>query len=349
MYISVEYSRLEQALANMSETLAMPKRASKLHVAAAYGLVDKVRNILRKTPYEHPDPEGVLAGPRCIHQLASGYPWAHCRNPKDRRHHQKEDMEEAKICDWTPLHLAARYGHIDVLRVFIEEHDVDPDVLSLRRLSTPIAEAAATGQLKTVEYLLSKGANSRHVDYEGTTPLIRTCNIDDNADVLRLLLRPSKGNIGQREKMFLDMVAPFICVDMLELLLDNCLNVDDIDQECSTLLMRCTRNIDPAQHTALSTSVSSPVYTAQCLLGRGIDINIQDINGYTALHCAARWGTPALVSFLVTQTNINLYQRQNQQETALDLARLRCKTEPNYGAEIYAIILDACATKPEIV
>ena len=70
------------------------------------------------------------------------------------------------------LHTAAREGNLSVLKLFAGHVDLDtPEEPSLRR---SLHEAAARGQLETVEFLLGRGVNAASTDHEDRTPLHAT-------------------------------------------------------------------------------------------------------------------------------------------------------------------------------
>ena len=56
------------------------------------------------------------------------------------------------------------------------------------------------------------------------------------------------------------------------------------------------------------------------LVKKGADVNAVDLNGWTALHHAARGGYSKVVAFLVSE-GADLGAKNNRGKTALDLAR----------------------------
>ena len=73
---------------------------------------------------------------------------------------------------WTPLHMAAAYGHVDKARLLI---DAGADINSRRKIDaseTPLMEAALMGQPSTVRLLLANGADPTMRDtINNRTPL----------------------------------------------------------------------------------------------------------------------------------------------------------------------------------
>jgi ankyrin repeat protein len=72
---------------------------------------------------------------------------------------------------WTPLHLAAFFGHLDAARVLLD-HGADVNSVSQNNLTnTPLHAAAAGRHSDLALLLLSAGAASDAVDAGGYTPL----------------------------------------------------------------------------------------------------------------------------------------------------------------------------------
>jgi ankyrin repeat protein len=79
---------------------------------------------------------------------------------------------EAQSSDgWTPLHLAAFFGHAELAQALIE-HGADIDAQSSNAMkNTPLHAAAAGGQLALVELLLKRGADPNAMQEGGWTAL----------------------------------------------------------------------------------------------------------------------------------------------------------------------------------
>ena len=59
----------------------------------------------------------------------------------------------------------------------------------------------------------------------------------------------------------------------------------------------------------------------------GVDPNVADDIGWTALHCAAWFGRVHTVKHLVEKHNVDIHKRNNKGATALDLAERYGRTE----------------------
>lgn len=90
----------------------------------------------------------------------------------DLRRQIAEDTINACAYDgWTPLHLAAFFGHLDAARVLLDAH-ADVAALSANSLkNTPLHAAAAAKHSDVALLLLQNGADPLIPDAGGYTPL----------------------------------------------------------------------------------------------------------------------------------------------------------------------------------
>jgi len=90
---------------------------------------------------------------------------------------------------WTPLHLAAFFGHRDLAALLLDQGaDVNARSRSERfaRANTPLHAAAANRHLDVAGLLLERGADVNARDGSGFTPLALAAN--SRSDLLMLLL-----------------------------------------------------------------------------------------------------------------------------------------------------------------
>ncbi|KAJ1554111.1 hypothetical protein HK405_005973, partial [Cladochytrium tenue] len=72
---------------------------------------------------------------------------------------------------FSPLHLAARYGHLPVVQYLVDHAHVGVNAADNRQLSTPLHLALRNGQGDVVRFLLGHGADPNARDAAGLTPL----------------------------------------------------------------------------------------------------------------------------------------------------------------------------------
>lgn len=79
---------------------------------------------------------------------------------------------------WTPLHLAAHYGNLDIVKILID-HGADLEAVSNNAIAnTPISAAAWGNHLNIVEYLLERGAKVDAQNAWGSTALRRAIDAE---------------------------------------------------------------------------------------------------------------------------------------------------------------------------
>ena len=209
-------------------------------------------------------------------------------------------------CGYTPLHLAARYGHLEVARLLIrkgarlDDRDCtgatpvhvaschnhanliggNLNVTTLNG-STPLHSAAACGAVEIIDYLLYKKASLTATDNYGLTALhysIHNIRFRSLVD----LIAPRKGHLSG---FFVDDNL-YISVDGLRWL--------------DTLVK---------------------------LLHRGSNVDAVDVDGQTALHIAAHYGLADAVNVLL-QMNASMEMKDKNGKTPMEVAFENAPVEP---------------------
>lgn len=88
---------------------------------------------------------------------------------------------------WTPLHLAAHYGHLETAR-FLLEHGADVQAISQNALANqPLHAAVAGNHAEMVALLVRTGADVNQRQHGGWTPLHGAAN-NGNLRIVKLLI-----------------------------------------------------------------------------------------------------------------------------------------------------------------
>jgi ankyrin repeat protein len=159
--------------------------------------------------------------------------------------------------DRTALHMAARHGHIEILRILIGEGADTHAIGNLRRAGyTPFHEAVSWGQVHVVRYLLAVDDNADHwVEARvasGATPLILASR---HLTITKLLIRKgadiqSKDNNGD---------SPLHCATWE--------TIRSMDMEIVSFLLKSGTDISAVNNegvTPLSWAAQSPGLLSLC-------------------------------------------------------------------------------------
>ena len=97
------------------------------------------------------------------------------------------DPNRADRGGWSPMYIAAGMGHEEVVKLLLDS-GVDPNEPDgFGHGWTPLQVAAGEGHIDVVELLLDRGADANKADEDGRTPL-HTATGDGHKDVVQLLL-----------------------------------------------------------------------------------------------------------------------------------------------------------------
>ncbi|GIL77976.1 hypothetical protein Vretimale_7377 [Volvox reticuliferus] len=99
---------------------------------------------------------------------------------------------------YTPLHYAARGGHLDAVELLLQK-GANPNAATRGMGATPLHRAAMQGHFFVVERLLAAGADARAVDCDLETPLHKAA-VQGHGEVCRLLLErcPEAGGAADK-------------------------------------------------------------------------------------------------------------------------------------------------------
>lgn len=85
------------------------------------------------------------------------------------------------------VHLAARHGFVGILKYFIEDWNIGPQLRNLDN-KTPLHEATASGHFEIVKYLLTRNVDVNYLKKADWTPLMLACTKKGNVEVVRILV-----------------------------------------------------------------------------------------------------------------------------------------------------------------
>ena len=121
------------------------------------------------------------------------------------------------------IHLAALYGHTNIVEYLINEEGVSVNTLNNKN-DTPVLWAARGNHIETVRTLIRHGADLQHENDKGSTPLYWAVRYGF-PQLLTVLITEGKANVNQIRK--LGFVTPIVLAaaldynDIVEILLQN--------------------------------------------------------------------------------------------------------------------------------
>jgi cytohesin len=207
---------------------------------------------------------------------------------------------------------AAKNGDVASLKLMLQ---ADPSLISAAddRGLTLLANAAASGQVEAVKFLLSDHADVEAKNIGLGTPLLLAA-AGGHTEVARLLIdshadvnaKDEYGNTSLHE-MASQGIPVKVPTDLVELLLSHGANADARDEFGVTPL----EDAVTGKHLDMIDS----------LLAHGSNVNAEDSLGQTALHSVARAGLPDMVDYLLAH-GAELNAKDKSGRTPLDLAAI---------------------------
>lgn len=131
---------------------------------------------------------------------------------------------------YSPIHLAIINGHIDIVRILIENAGISPEHRESKNLKATLMHFAAIyGRDDIIQFLVEKSANLNLLDNSGKTPL-HYAAMKGNNSTIELLLNTSLINIDQEDytgHVALHKAAKFGHFDTIKLLIKKGAYTDD--------------------------------------------------------------------------------------------------------------------------
>ena len=238
------------------------------------------------------------------------------------------DLEEClSISDWTVIHCACKYGHLDIVK-FLVEHGCDPACRNAIG-ATPLHFACWEGHLDVVTFLIERGCNPAD-SAVGLTPLHLAC-WRGHLDVVKFLLNIEEDLYSKCTNAAMPRLPPLhlACrtgkLDVVKLLVEQGIDLLSMGRKNYTPLhIACEEGhlgivkflLSVEKGFCMNAAVHKlpPLHLA-CRKGRldvivflveqGFDPVSRDSKNYTPLHIACEEGHLDIVKFLVNKKHCN--------------------------------------------
>ncbi|CAL4063119.1 unnamed protein product, partial [Meganyctiphanes norvegica] len=240
----------------------------------------------------------------------------------------------------TPIHYSAEKGYTNILERLLKSYPKKVNICTQKRV-TPLHLAAEKGNPNCCKVLIDNGAEVNSINNERLMPLHlavksgykKTCEllIKSGADI------GAKDALGRTPMMYSAACKIKDSLDILELLLENC---KDVDEEVN----KVDKNHLSALHYAVKHS-SSPdhreLYAEKCrqLIIKGANCNLLDADKKSPLHYATKNRDPACCSALLNLSKSDEYYSFNDTLSLngadeLDFLSVQKKYQADYHVEI---------------
>ncbi|PSN55708.1 hypothetical protein C0J52_09025 [Blattella germanica] len=245
----------------------------------------------------------------------------HCQNPKWLNVQEWEvfqrstaKMEYLELPDTegnTILHLAAKVGHIHILRYLVVE--LGCNVKSLNNCNQTLLKATRTGNILGVKCLLNKLADVNIMDNNNSTALDIAIK---NGDLELIKYLHERGALWRKEIFFSAIKNGY--TDVIHYFLKNEGELQQRNERNQTMLhiacqlVRCQSVVylifngihmdiqDQSGRTALHYAVESGnLFNVSCLIQHGASVFIEDFTGSIPLHTAAGRGIYNVSKYLI--------------------------------------------------
>ncbi|KAJ4294216.1 actin- protein 3 [Kalmusia sp. IMI 367209] len=216
--------------------------------------------------------------------------------------------------EWSALHYAAHKGHLEILQAL----GVDDQVIDRKSNygDTMLHLAASSGHDNVVRFLVERGADLTATNGGRVTPLhIAMMHVrHPHETTVKLLLsyEIELGIVTDKDETFKDMIR-LGHLELIKILLDH---------DKARLLGPKGRFLELLEKAMLQDQRE----IAECLVERGADIAASDEEGWTLLHVAAWKGKFSYVNWLIT-LGADVNHKTNEGESCLHLA-VKCNHHP---------------------
>ena len=206
---------------------------------------------------------------------------------------------------FTPLHHAARYGHLACLTLVVGHpgaYLLSPAELDAHNThgGTPLYEAAYEGHRACCAALIAAGADTAKADLDGHTPLIVAAD-EGQPSVCKLLAVRGVDLLATTQHGYtaIHLAASNGYADVVKVLLPHLRRLDNVDL-CTVQSQDEDDKDEVYGQTALQAAcINGHHLVAKRLLAAGASRSATDSDGSTPLHCAANFGHLACLTLVM--------------------------------------------------
>jgi ankyrin repeat protein len=256
----------------------------------------------------------------------------------------------------TGLHIAARYGQLDVAKMLVEEFSVDVNIAD-NKGQTPLNDAISASESAVANYLRSRNATEQTFSPADINKMLGAASDGDVAQVNTFLQGKMDANAHDYDnRTALHLAAAGGHEQVVRLLLNagadakkrdrwDSLAVHDAKRHGHHVIARLLSDAADGKYQhqeidmtpvavkrsasrtegatsaatieVLAAAASGEVSELKRLKKKGADLAAADYDGRTALHQAAQFGHLSVISFLAGEKKININCQDNDHHTPL--------------------------------